>query len=47
MSGTQGQLKRGKVTQLEYCLALQQSLFKSLTLQSDTAVYASYMVSEM
>jgi hypothetical protein len=47
MSSIQGQLRRDKITQLQNHLAQQQSLIKSSTLQSDTAAYASYMISEL
>jgi hypothetical protein len=47
-AGKQGQLKTDKITQLQNRLAQQQqSLFRSSAFQSDTAVCASYGVSEM
>jgi hypothetical protein len=47
LSGIQGQLRRrDKSIQLQNHLAQQHSLFKSSSLQSDTSVSASYVISE-
>jgi hypothetical protein len=47
VSGRDGQLRRNEITQLPNDLAQYQGLFKSLTLKSNTAVCASYLVSEI
>jgi hypothetical protein len=45
LSSLQGQSRKDKLNQLQKCLIQQQNLFKGAALQSDTAVYAIYVVS--
>jgi hypothetical protein len=47
LSSLQGQSRKDKINQLQKCLTQQQNLFKVAALRSDTAVRASYVVSEI